>query len=196
MSFLDLITSQLGSSGMSQLGKSIGADTEMTGHAVGAALPLLVAALGRNAGSQDGAASLHRALERDHDGSILDDVGGFFRRGDTSPGAGILKHALGGRTSTVTSGLSQATGLDASAIAKLLPMLAPLVMGALGKQHRAGGGGAGALAGLLASEEDRATQAAPALKGLGGLLDQDGDGKVGDDIARIGKGLLGGLFGK
>lgn len=30
---------------------------------------------------------------------------------------------------------------------------------------------------------------------IGGLLDSDGDGSVADDLAKLGGGLLGGLFG-
>lgn len=196
MSLLDLITSQLGDDGVGRLGNAIGANPQQTGAAMSAALPLLMGAMSRNAQNAEGAESLQRALERDHDGSILEDVGGFLNRGDTSPGDGILKHVLGNRQQRVAQGLSQASGLDPAAAGKLLPMLAPLVMGALGKQQRTTGGGASALAGLLSAEASRGQQAAPAAQGLARLLDADGDGDITDDVARVGKGLLGKLFGR
>ena len=68
----------------------------MTSKAMAAALPLLLGALSRNASQGDGASSLHQALANDHDGSILDDIGGFLGSGNTSSGNDILGHVLGG----------------------------------------------------------------------------------------------------
>ncbi len=80
-------------------------------------------------------------------------------------------------------------------VTKLLPMLAPVVMGALGRQKRQRGLDAGGLASMLGAERSDMERANPAAGMLGKLLDQDGDGSAVDDIARLGKGLLGGLFG-
>lgn len=192
---LDMITSQLGQGGLQQLGRAIGASEQDAGNAVGAALPLLMGALARNAQTPDGAASLHDAVNRDHDGSVLDDVVGFIKQGgNASHGEGILRHALGDRRDVVAAGVGRAAGLDTSAVNKLLPMLAPLVMGALGRTQRATGASATSLAGLLAGEQEALQRTNPAIKGLAGLLDQDGDGQIADDIAAAGKNLLGRLF--
>jgi hypothetical protein len=62
-------------------------------------------------------------------------------------------------------------------------MLAPLVMGALGKAQRERGLDPGGLAGMLGGEQQRAADAAPGVMGmLGKFLDRDGDGSVLDDI--------------
>ena len=74
-------------------------------------------------------------------------------------------------------------------------MLAPMVMGALGRQKRQQGLDAGSLAGVLGAERQQMEQSNPAMGMLGSLLDRDDDGSVVDDIAKMGKGLLGGLFG-
>jgi len=81
-------------------------------------------------------------------------------------------------------------------MAKLLPMLAPIVMGAGGRQRRAQRMDATSLAGMLGAERQQMEQSNPGLGMLGKLLDQDGDGSVADDIAKMGRGLLGGLFKK
>jgi hypothetical protein len=60
-----------------QISRRIGADPQKTQAAVHTAIPALLAALGQNATSGGGAA-LKGALERDHDGSILDNLGDYL----------------------------------------------------------------------------------------------------------------------
>jgi hypothetical protein len=196
MSLLEMLQNQLSGEASAQIGRQLGTDQTGAQKAIGAALPALMAALAGNSRRQEGASALANALERDHDGGILDDVAGFLNQGDTRPGEGILKHALGARRQTVESAISKDTGFDTNAVAKLLPMLAPLVMGALGREKRQKGLDAGALASMLSGEGQRAREMAPGALGmLGGLLDDEGDGLDAGDIADAGKGLLGKLLG-
>ncbi|MFH1765434.1 MAG: DUF937 domain-containing protein [Gemmatimonadota bacterium] len=196
MSLLDMLQSQLAGEPAAQIGQRLGTDQAGAQKAIGAALPALMAALAGNASRKDGANSLASALDRDHDGGVLDDLTGFLSRGDTKDGGGILKHALGGRRQAVETEVAKQTGLDASAVAGLLPMLAPLVMGALGREKRQKGLDLGGLAGMLSGEGKRAREMAPGALGLlGGLLDDEGDGLGAGDLADAGKGLLGKLLG-
>ena len=126
-----------------QIGRRIGADPQKTQAAVQTAVPALLAALGQNATSGGGAA-LKSALERDHDGSILDNLGDYL--GGTAKlnpratnGAGILEHTLGPRQETMQRAISAKSGLDMGSVGSLLALLAPIVMGMLSK--RASGGG-------------------------------------------------------
>ncbi len=197
-SIFDLITSQLGSGQLGQIQNQLGLDEGTTQKAVPAAVGTLLGALAKNAQSTSGAESLLGALARDHDGSILDNLGGFL--GDSqglSAGSGILKHALGGNRSTVENGLGRSLGMKQDQAGKLLAMLAPIIMGALGKARKQQGFDAGALARTLGQERGSLRQKMPSgLGGLGGLFDADGDGEVMDDIAKkVGGGLLKRLFG-
>jgi len=195
-SLIEMLTQQLGSQqSLGKLGKQIGTDQTATQNAVGAALPVLLGALARNSAESSGAQSLDRALSK-HDGGVLDNLGGFLDSPDVDDGNGILRHVLGDRRQSVETGVSKASGLDMSMVAKLLPILAPVVMGALGRQKRDSSLNSGGLSELLGSERREMEQASPAAGMLGKLLDQDGDGSVADDIAKLGTGLLGGLFGK
>jgi hypothetical protein len=197
MSLLELLQSQLSGEQTAQLSQRIGVDQAAGQKAIGAALPALVAALAGNARRQDGAASLAQALERDHDGSVLDDLAGFLNRGDTKDGEGILKHALGARRPAVESAVAKQAGLDTKAVSGLLPLLAPLVMGALGRQKREAGLDPAGLSSMLAGEGKRAKELAPGALGLlGSLLDDEGDGLDAGDLADAGKKFLGGLMGK
>ncbi len=196
-SLIDMLTEQLGGSTTRQISSRIGADENATGKAMAAALPLLLGALSRNASQSDGAESLHRALANDHDGSVLDDLGGFLGQAQSGPGDGILRHALGPKRQVVERQLGATSGLDAGTIAQLLPMLAPIVMGALGKVQRSNNLDAQGLAGLLGAENESMARQHPNTMGfLGQILDADDDGDVDlSDIASQGLGFLNKFMG-
>ncbi|MEM8997322.1 MAG: DUF937 domain-containing protein, partial [Acidobacteriota bacterium] len=146
MSVLELLSKQLDSNAISTMSRQLGADEQSTAQAVNAALPMLVGALAKNTQQQGGAQALLGALDRDHDGSVLDDVAGFLGGASGGGGGGmgqaILGHILGGRQNGAEQAIGQASGLNASSTNQLLGMLAPLVMGALSKQKQQGGLGA------------------------------------------------------
>lgn len=193
MSLLEMIQGQLSPGAVQQIGRRIGAEPAETNQAISAALPLLVAAMARNASDPAKAQGLARALDEDHDGGLLDDMSGFLGapQGRAADGNGILKHVLGNRRGAVEQQLGRGTGLGAGQMAQLLPLLAPLVMAALAKAKRQRGLDAGGLAGVLGGEQAQIQQRAPGLMGtLSGLLDRDGDGSAMDDIGGMLSGVL------
>jgi hypothetical protein len=193
MSLLEMLQQRLGGDAVDTISRQVGADPGTTSNAIDAALPLLLSAVARNANDPNQAQSLDRAVSRDHDGSILDDVPGFLNQGGGGAGPGILKHVLGGRQQTVQTGLSQATGLDAGKTGQLLTMLAPLVMGALGRAKRENQLDSKGLSTMLTGEQERLKDTAPGVMGaLSRFLDQDNDGNVMDDVG----GMLGKAFRK
>ena len=130
-----------------QIGARIGADPAQAQSAIAAALPAILAGLQRQAAPGTG---LEQAVAKDHDGSILDDLPGYLQGTSnlsprTTNGQGILNHVLGDRQQEVQHALSAQTGLSMGSIAQLLPLLAPIVMGMLGKQARSGDQGAGGI---------------------------------------------------
>jgi hypothetical protein len=191
-SLFETLTQTLGSQAVGQLGQQIGADHASTSTAVATALPMLIGALARNASQPQGAKAIAGALARDHDGSILDDVQGYLASGGASAaastgasadGAGILGHLLGGQRSAVEAAVGQTSGLSADSSAKLLELLAPLVMGSLGRTASTQGLDASGLAGLLGQEHQNLTQSGAIMSGLMNLLDTNHDGSVVDDLA-------------
>ena len=193
MSLLEMIQGRLGPDAVQQIGQRIGANPSQTNQAINAALPLLVAAMARNAADPARAQGLAHAVEEDHDGGLLDDLSGFLGapQGRAADGNGILRHVLGNRRGAVEQQLGEGTGLGAAQMAQLLPLLAPLVMAALGKAKRQRGLDAGGLAGVLGGEEAQIRQRTPGLMGtLSGLLDRDGDGSAMDDIGGMLSGAL------
>ena len=133
-SIFDLVTSQLGSSQLGQIQNHLGLDQGATKKAVPAVVGALLGALAKNAQSTSGAEALLGALTKDHDGSILDNLGGLLGGSQgLSAGNSILKHALGGNRSSVEGGLGQSLGIKPDQVGQLLALLAPIIMGALGK---------------------------------------------------------------
>jgi hypothetical protein len=194
-SLLELIEQQLGSGGIEAIGKQLGTDQQQTRAAVGAALPALVGALTRSGATEQGAAGILGALDRDHDGSILDDLQDFLgqkKYDDPRGGAGILSHLLGGRQPRLEKNLSLATGLSADNSQTLLKMLAPILLGALGKQKKSGGFDTGSLVDFLGKEKAAVEKQGGSF--LGRMLDQDGDGDF--DISDMAKLAMGKLFGR
>jgi len=181
------IAAQLEGGAMTQLSSQLGTDSRSTQNAVQAALPLLLGALAKNSAGSGGADALATALDRDHDGSILDDLGGFLGTGAGTDGAAILGHVLGKRQPTVQAGIGKATGLRSDQIGQLLQMLAPIVLGYLGRQKRQQGLSSDMLGELLGTQSARAQAQSPALGALVSLLDRDDDGTIIDDLG----GMLG-----
>jgi hypothetical protein len=240
---MDIIMGQLDEQAVTQMSQQLGADEQQTRQAVEVSLPAIVAGLARNASKQGGADALLAALDRDHDGNIMDDLqgylgsmmrgtqqaqnvpaaqhesaqaggglGGFFKQlqdqqpetvpAVTSPaarhsvgnsataktvdGAGILRHTLGNKRTVIEDAVGQSSGLGKEKSGRLLEMLAPIIMGSLGKTRREGNLDAGGLSDLLAQSRraiaDKDQQQGQSLDILTSLLDADGDGNIMDDL--------------
>jgi Bacterial protein of unknown function (DUF937) len=303
-SLLDMLSQQLSPEVVRGMGKQIGADEKQTEQALSALLPMMVGGLAKNTtGNPQGAMKLSQALERDHDGSMLDHItgmlggqsaknhplagmlgggqqgggdllsallgglgggqqqsgqqggmgsllggllgsggagellGGLMGGGSqqrqqsggaadllgtllggggggmanvlggllgTAPAssrtgniAGILGNILGaGNVGQIQQGVSKASGLDANKIGALMAMLAPLVMGALGKVKRQQGLDAGGLARVLENDRQTIEQRVPEASNISVFLDSNRDGKVDmkDDIAKVGMALGGAML--
>lgn len=221
---MSMLAQSLGPSQISQLSQQIGAQPNQTQSALNAALPMLLGGLARNASTPKGAQGLAGALDRDHDGTLLDNLGGLLGGGGgggggldmggllgmaasmltqapgpsnakTVDGAGILGHILGGKQPAVEQGVAKASGLNMGQVGQLLALVAPMIMGALGKTKSSQGLDAGGLASMLGNESAKVGGSGGAGGILGSLLDKDDDGSIADDIAQMaGRQLLGGLF--
>ena len=176
------------------LASQVGGNEGETKNGVMAALPAMLAALGKNAGTEKGAEELNNALEKKHDGSILDNLSGYLSNPDLKDGAGILNHLFGNQTSNVANAVSQSSGLDTNGSMKMLQMLAPILMGILGqqkKQNNLDAKGLGSLTSMLASNFGSEAGTSGIMETVTNLLDANKDGNVVDDIM----GMVGKFFG-
>ena len=111
-----------------------------------------------------------------------------------------IGHILGDRQEVAAEQIGQSSGLSASQVMKLLPILAPIVMSVLGKARSSGGLDLGSLANILLGGAQQAQQ----QQGMGDLLgnvlgnvlgggqQQQQQSQTGDLLGNV----LGGLFGK
>jgi hypothetical protein len=189
---LDGVMQQLNGGSLQKVSNALGTDDATTGNAVNAALPLLLAALARNASNPDGANALAGALDRDHDGSALDNVPATLDGAQAGMGQKILGHILGGKQTNVAQSLGAATGLDSKRATQLMVMLAPMVLAYLGRAKREKGLDAGGLGSVLTRERESMATKAPGMGSLISMLDRDGDGSVVDDVG----GMVGKMFGR
>lgn len=194
---LDVLMGSLQSSGgIGQMSQATGVAESDVADVINGALPALMNGLARNAATPEGATDLLGALDRDHDGSILDDLGSFLAgAGAAAAGSGILRHTFGDKQGQVESALSRSSGVDQGSVSQILAMAAPLVLGYLGKQRRANNLDSAALAGMLGREQQVARERSPdAVSMLNRMLDADNDGSIMDEVAEMGSSLLGSLF--
>jgi hypothetical protein len=189
--------SQFGGPALAQIAKSIGGDEKQTESALGSIIPVLVSALAKNSSTPEGAASLNNALDKDHDGGILDNLTDFLGGGNaTAIGGKILGHVLGNKTAAVEGHVSQQTGLSSDAVSSLIKMAAPVVMGYLGKQKAQAGGSSSVLTDMLGAAVQGGNVGGQDSSFITKMLDQNNDGSVMDDVAKIGFSFLGKLFKK
>lgn len=190
-SIIDSVRQQLDAGTVQQISQSLGADADKTSNAISVAVPALITALSSNASKPQGAASLDQALNA-HDGSILDNLGGLLGGAGGGAGAAILGHILGGRRAPVEQGIGKAAGLNAGQVAQLMTILAPIVMGVLGRMKKNKEVDGDRLPDVLNTGRNQAEQEIP---GLGRMLDANNDGSITDDLLRMGSSALGGMFG-
>lgn len=203
LSLQDLLGQSQGETAVNEISQTVGADSSLVNSAIQMALPAIIGGLANNAATPQGAQSLDNALARDHDGSLLGNLGGLgslifgqLQSPEPTPkqldAGGILGHILGTNQAPVVEQVSQNSGLNTGQVAQILLMLAPIVMNYLGKQKQQQGVGADGLGGLLGGllGGGQAT-AAPQSSGnvmmdmANSMLDRNRDGSAMDDIASM-----------
>ena len=181
-----MITQQLAGGASRMIAQRLGISETTANAAVQIAVPLILAALARNASQPQGAENLHQAINDDHDGSIFNNLPSYLGNPESANGAGILGHVFGGQQPMIENNLAQATGIDQSSAASLLETIAPLVMGAVGQAQQQTNLDADGLSNLLNSQQQQAQQNAPdVMSALGSMLDQNQDGSAMDDLQRM-----------
>ena len=201
-SLQDLLGQEQGTQAVDQISQNVGAESSMVNSAIQAALPMILGGLANNAATPTGAESLNSALDRDHDGGLLGNLGGLgsmiFGGQQAAPpprqadAGGILGHIFGNNQGQVAQEVSNKSGLSISQVAPILMMLAPIVMSYLGQQKQQQNVGADGLGGLLGGLLGGGqAQAAPQSSGnpmmdmASNMLDSDRDGSAMDDIASV-----------
>ncbi|WP_374440712.1 DUF937 domain-containing protein [Epilithonimonas sp.] len=217
MSLLDLITGNAGNQVAEQAENKFGISKNQIIALLVVAAPLVISYLKKKSENAEEADKLNAALDKDHDGSILNNPAQALER--QQEGDSILSHIFGGEKANVENQLSQNTGISMDKIGPVLAMLAPVIMGYIGQQKQANnvtsGGGLGDLLGGILGSSSQQAQASdnPLSNILGSVLgsaQQSSGGGLGDLLGSVlggGNqqqqsqqgglgGLLGSIFGK
>ena len=212
MSLLDLITGNVGNQVATEAENKFGISKSQMIALAAVAAPLIISYLRNKSQDANEAEALNNALDKDHDGSILDNPSSALER--EQEGGSILDHIFGGQKATVENQLSQNTGISMDKIGPILAMLAPIIMGYIGKEKQANGVNAGGLGdllgGILGGAQQQTQQSNDPLSSilgsvLGGATQQSGGG-LGDLLGSVLGGgnqkqsgglgdLLGGILG-
>lgn len=212
MSLLDLITGNTGNQVAEQAENKFGISKGQIIALLAVAAPLIISYLRNKSQDANEAEALNNALDKDHDGSILNNPTSAVER--EAEGNSILDHIFGGEKATVENQLSQNTGISMDKIGPILAMLAPIIMGYIGQQKQANGVNAGGLGdllgGILGGAQQQTQQSNDPLSSilgsvLGGATQQSGGG-LGDLLGSVLGGgnqkqsgglgdLLGGILG-
>lgn len=151
MNITDLISGGIGSKAIASIARVLNIDESKAKWVVAAAVPLMIAALNYNSKkSKEKEESINKALEQ-HNGGIFDQIGSLFGQGPSEDDNKIVNHMFGRNTDLVKDNISAKTGISSDKIGGALAILAPIVMGYLGKQKQqeSAGGGIGDLIGSV-----------------------------------------------
>ena len=164
MNLIELITGNAGNQVASQAENKFGISKNQIIALLAVAAPLVISYLRKKSQEDPNEAeALNNALDKDHDGSILDNPAQVESR--LQEGGSILDHIFGGQKAQVENQLSQNTGISMDKIGPVLAMLAPLIMGYIGKEKQSSGvnsgGGLGDLLGGILGGAQNQAQAEP-----------------------------------
>ena len=171
---------------LQQMATQLGSNPEATQSALSQVVGALGKGVARNATSSGGLEGLVKALGSGTHSRYLDNPSALGQTDTITDGNGILGHVLGGKNASVALAGQVAgnSGLSQDLVKKLLPMAAAAMMGALSKSTQGGQALASQLGGLGAVNKG------PALGGLLGMLDADGDGSPVNDVVGLAKRFL------
>jgi hypothetical protein len=204
---MQVLQGQLSDDVLGQLSQQIGAEKEQTAAAANGIFASMLGGLANNAAASGGGLGmLGDLLDRDNDGSVLDDLMGMVMGGgqqqQANSGLGVLGSILGDRQEAAAQHIGQSSGLNVNQVMKLMPVLAPILMGVLGRTRNQGGLDLGSLAGIITGSAQNAQQGGfgdllgNVLGGvMGGQQEQQQQQQApqgGDMMAQI----LGGIFGR
>ena len=179
-----------GSQITSQLSSQLGIDKNTAGSIIPQVLPMILGGLKNQKDNFGGEDRVNHILNKYGSSNVLDDIAGLFSQKANDPNPDPALGGLLGDAGVKASNLfGKQFNLDNGTAAKIIPMLAPLVLGFLSKK-RDGGAGVSGIASILDQDGDGSI-----LDDIGGfLLNSMGSGQTSKSGGLLG-GLLGGLFG-
>ena len=180
-SLQDLLGQQQGNDALNQISNQVGADPNQVSSAISLALPAILSGMANKAQQPETAPIITDAITHEQ-GGILDNLSNLSGGANPMLSAGILGTLFGNNQTQVAEQIGQQSGLQTGQVASILMMLAPLVLGYLGRQQSQQGLDVGGIIGMLTGQQQQIQQQSPMGGMLGGLLDQNRNGSPLDDL--------------
>ena len=173
MNLLELLLSGENGSAMQQLGKNFDLSPDQTQSAVKELIPALTRGMQKNTNDAPGLDDLLDALKTGNHGNYLDSPSTLGQTSTTNDGNDILGHIFGNKqvSRDVAGRAAERSGISSTILKKMLPIVATMVMGQLGKKILGGG-----------KQVNRANSGGL----LSSLIDSDRDGAIWDDLLGMG----------
>ncbi len=165
--FISDFLNNIGGDASKQIGNTLGIDPNIITQAIPVIAPMILGGLKNQSSNFGGQERVDHILNKYGNPDVLNDIGGLIGQRSQEDGDPDLGGLLGNSGSQLTNSLSEKFGLNMSTAMKIIPLVAPLILGYLTKQRD--------------SNPEGST-------GFASFLDQNGDGNILDDIA----GFLGG----
>ena len=175
INLLKMLQDQMGSSVVDQASKFLGESSANTSSGIAALLPSLLGGVIGKASTESGASGLLDMITKgNHHGGIMDSMGSMFSGGSSTSNlmnaGSLLTSSLfgGSKLGSVLDVVTSVTGMRRSSSSSLMNLLAPVVMGMIGKQVKTGGLNASGLMNMLMGQKEHIASALPA--GMGSIL--------------------------
>lgn len=171
---LDSIKGYLTPELMSQAASMLGENESSIAKAASGLAPTILAGMASKAGDSGAMGSIFNMLSGVQSDNLLGNLGGLLGGGNLAQNdpkdlAGNLMGSLfGGKVPAILNAVSSFAGIKSSSTSSLLGMVAPLVMGVLGKKISTDGLNVSGLANLLLGQKSSIMGALPA--GLGSVM--------------------------
>ena len=169
LNITDLLFDKSNSNAISEFADNFGVNESQAKDAISSLAKSLSKGIGANTQEIKGLDNLMDALESGKHSRYLDEPSVLGRKETTQDGNDILGHIFGNKDVSrhVAKRASKETGLGASLLKKMLPVVATMVMGSLGKKLLGGG---------------QSTSRQESTGFLTKLFDRDKDGSMIDDV--------------
>lgn len=163
-----MLMGQQNQSNLNDIMGKLGLDEGQAKQAIGALLPGVTQGISRQVQEQNGSI-LGQLAQAQQQRYMDDDSAHLYDNDAIDAGNSILGQVLGSKQASrdLAGQAAQQTGLDASTLKQLLPMVASMAMGGLGKQ---------------ANVQGLSQNQGGIMSMVGSMLDADGDGFGLDDV--------------
>ncbi|HEY0528730.1 MAG TPA: DUF937 domain-containing protein [Gemmatimonadaceae bacterium] len=166
----DIVQQQLSGGAVQQVAERTGINPALAQKAVTAAIPMILGGMAKHAAEPGNAAAIHAEADNHvNSAGVLGDLPAIFTGSGTQ--GGLLNKAMGQHHEQVQDGVAKAAGIDKAQAAKVVAVVAPVVLGAIALKKRQGQLTADQIPGSLQQAQQQGqTHAENNSPGLGGVL--------------------------